>query len=225
MSYLATTELMKKLDNVAINEYGIPSLTLMENAATAVFNCINNNCKNANKQVSVLCGPGNNGGDGIAVARLLLNNGYTVRTFLIGNRKKMTPDSIANEKRLIEHGGKLENYIQNDEITNFILSSDIIVDAIFGVGLQRDVSDDFLSAIELINSSDATVFACDIPSGLDGNSGKTLGNAVKADFTITFSLGKKGLYINDGKKHSGEIIISDIGIPKELIDKFNDEKA
>lgn len=219
MNKTTDTVTMKKIDYTAINEYGISSLTLMENAATAVYKCIKENYKNA-KQICIFCGPGNNGGDGITVSRLLMNDGYKVRCFLVGNRKKMTDDAKTMEKKLSQTGGKLEDFILNDDVTKFINQSDLIIDAIFGVGLQREIGGDFLAAINAINSSNKSVIACDIPSGIDGNNGKVLGVAVKADYTITFSLSKYGLEKGDGKEYSGKVIIADIGIPDEIIDKF-----
>lgn len=224
MKKIATGEQMKKIDNVAIKEYGIPSLVLMENAAASVFNCIKDNCKNGN-QVSVFCGPGNNGGDGIAIARLLMNDGCKVRCFLIGNREKMTTDAKVMEVKLNQIGGKLEDFESDEDIFSYVNTSDIIIDAIFGVGLQREVGGDFLSAVKLINSSkNSTVIACDIPTGIDSNKGSILGEAVRADYTVTFSISKHGLEENDGKVYSGKIIIADIGIPDEIINIILNEK-
>ncbi len=225
MKQIATTEQMKKIDNIAIYEYGIPSLALMENAAAAVFDCIKENYRNK-RQIAIFCGTGNNGGDGITVARLLINDGYHVRCFLVGNREKMTTDAKAMELKLNQIGGKLENFESNEDIISYTNTSDIIIDAIFGVGLQREVSGAFSEAINLINYAKKTVVACDIPSGIDGNSGKILGNAVKSDYTVTFSLSKLGLANNDGKIYSGKVIIADIGIPNEVISNIiNDKNA
>ena len=116
MNKIADTQTMKEIDRIAINEYGIPSLTLMENAAGAVYKCIKENYPKAVK-IAIFCGPGNNGGDGITVARMLVNDGYNVRCFLVGNREKMTEDSKVMEEKLIQIGGKLENFsINGDEI-------------------------------------------------------------------------------------------------------------
>lgn len=219
MNKTTDTETMKKIDYTAINEYGIPSLSLMENAAAAVYKCIKENYQNA-KQICIFCGPGNNGGDGITVSRLLLNDGYKVRCFLVGNREKMTDDAKTMENKLSQIGGKLEDFILNDDVTEFINQCDLIIDAIFGVGLQREVGGDFLAAINTINSANKSVISCDIPSGIDGNSGKVLGVAVKADYTVTFSLSKHGLEKGEGKEYSGKLIVADIGIPDEIIDKY-----
>lgn len=219
MNKIADTQTMREIDKIAINEYGIPSLTLMENAAAAVYKCIKENYPKAVK-IAIFCGPGNNGGDGITVARLLINDGYNIRCFLVGNHEKMTDDSKAMENKLNRYGGTLEDFSLNNDILNFINESDIIIDAIFGVGLQREVGGDFLAAINIINSANKPVVACDIPSGIDGNNGNILGAAVKADYTVTFSLSKYGLENGEGRVYSGKVIVEDIGIPDEIIKKY-----
>ena len=170
-------------------------------------------------RVAVFCGPGNNGGDGIAAARILMAGGYTVRAFLVGDRNKMTPDAKAMEEKLTAAGGMLEPYNPDDRMTQVWLSAcDAVVDALFGVGLSRPVSGDFLTAIRWINHLGARcpVVACDIPSGLHADTGEVMGTAVKADITVTFSYAKPGLYLSEGRAYSGEVRVEQIGIPGEL---------
>ncbi len=218
MYLLATTAQMKELDRIAIQEYGILSLELMERAALSVSRRVQKIAEEHEKdtvpRAAVFCGPGNNGGDGIAAARLLINQGFDVRTFLIGNKEKMTADAKAMEERLLTAGGRLEPFIPDK---NWLNGCTCLVDALFGVGLKRPVSGDFLTAVRQINESSRPVVACDIPSGIDGDTGIILGAAVRADWTVTFTCGKPGLYKNDGKRCAGNIEIADIGIPDELV--------
>lgn len=251
---LATAAQMRKLDRVAIEERGIPSLELMEHAAEAAADVLWELIERryapeysaeviedshfvdpweeqkqiieiiAEKRghlprIMVFCGPGNNGGDGVAAARLLMERGCKVRAFLIGKRSSMTPDCREMERRLIEAGGKLEEFDPLDRLCRVWMSDcDGVMDALFGVGLNREVGGDFKTAIQWINRIGyrVPVVSCDIPSGIHADTGELLGAAVKATATVTFSCGKPGLYLNQGRPHAGEVHIADIGIPFEL---------
>ena len=263
---LATAAQMKELDRVAIEERGIPSLELMENAAKAVAEevlfrtgrtrkgraagssgIIYGTCdrpltqeENQQRQqieqivqdrnqdnsirVAVFCGPGNNGGDGVAAARLLMEKGCTVRAFLVGDREKMTPDARTMEEQLEAAGGKLEVYQPDDQLQwTWFVTCDAVVDALFGVGLKRPLSGDFLAAVQQINrfrSPFRPVVSCDIPSGVNADTGEVLGDAVCADATVTFTFAKPGLYLGEGRAHSGEVVVARIGIPFELEKKI-----
>ncbi len=258
MYTLATAAQMKELDRVAIEERGIPSLDLMEAAATAVAEKAAQLLREKGRQIlgraaslvvinkfglepppeeqaeiekmrdlvenqkdvriAVFCGPGNNGGDGVAAARLLMDMGFTVRAFLIGDREKMTPDTRAMEEKLLAVGGMLEEYSIDDHMTNVWLSTcDVMIDALFGVGLCREVQGDFQNAILRMNQCRADVISCDIPSGVHADTGEILGEAVRAHTTVTFSCPKPGLYLGEGGPCAGEVEIADIGIPYDLI--------
>lgn len=176
------------------------------------------------QRVAVFCGPGNNGGDGIAAARLLLEAGYRVRAFLAGDRAKMTPDARAMEEKLTAAGGVLEDYQPEDRMQQVWLTTcDAMVDAIFGVGLKRPVAGAFRTAIQWMNrlrGPMCPVIACDIPSGVDGDTGEILGDAVRADVTVTFTCAKPGLYLGEGGPCSGTVWVADIGIPVDLRQKL-----
>ena len=263
---VATAAQMKELDRQAIEEYGIPSLDLMEHAAQAVANEVRellkgyknpliggavsaiimgssdtvSEEKRAEKEqehqrlqtildekkrdkapwVGVLCGPGNNGGDGVAAARILMGMGCRVRAFLVGDRSKMTPDERAMEEKLQEAGGVLEDYRPRDQEQSFWLSQcDCLVDALFGVGLSRPIEGDFLFAVHLMQDRPdlRRVVSCDIPSGVHADTGEVLGEAVHAGVTVTFTCAKPGHYLGDGAEYTGELRIRDIGIPDELL--------
>lgn len=261
---LATAAQMRELDRVAIEERGIPSLELMENAAAKAARQLHimldkhrqticggavgvvgvrkdgkepteeelrrqeqlrelvesKNQENM-PRIAVFCGPGNNGGDGVAAARLLMKQGYIVRAFLVGRREDMTRDCRAMEERLEACGGKLEDFDPDDLLLRtWVFSCDGIMDALFGVGLNREVGGAFKTAIEWINhisSPHTPVVSCDIPSGIHADTGEMLGVAVKAAATVTFSCGKPGLYLDQGRPHAGEVHIVGIGIPFDLI--------
>lgn len=250
--YLATAAQMKELDRIAIEERGVPSLTLMENAAKAVVREIlslpipgpkkasraigyitadgheptaeEQTAFWANRQRSALvfCGPGNNGGDGIAVARLLLAEGWRVKCVLVGKREKMTPDSREMEGRLTGTGGALEDF-QPENWAEY-RGYDVAVDALFGVGLNSDLRPDAVEAVRCMGSAWWTV-AVDVPSGIHADTGEVLGRAVKADVTVTFSLGKRGLFVGEGAVHSGKVVVADIGLPRDLLQNEEDFPA
>ena len=170
--------------------------------------------------VGVLCGPGNNGGDGVAAARILRGMGFRVRAFLVGDRRKMTPDERAMEKTLAEAGGVLEEFRPEDRRQMLWLSlCGCLVDALFGVGLSRPVEGDALLAVRLMQGRSPLkrVVSCDIPSGVHADTGAVLGEAVRADRTVTFTCAKPGLYLGEGASCAGLVTVADIGIPHRLI--------
>ncbi len=170
------------------------------------------------QRVGVFCGPGNNGGDGVAAARLLLEAGYRVRAFLVGERSKMTPDAKAMEERLVQAGGALEPLdLEDRRLTAWLSTCDCVVDALFGVGLKRPLEGEFLAAVEWMNRQRTPVVSCDLPSGVDGDTGGILGAAVQAHTTVTFTCAKPGLYLGEGAGCAGKAEVEHIGIPGELV--------
>jgi len=218
---LATAAQMKELDRQAIEERGIPSIDLMERAAEGVAKAALGLLpeKPSKCRAAVFCGTGNNGGDGIAAARMLRNRGLQVRAFLVGNYERMTPDALEETRRLSESGIELEQFEQDDlGQAAWARGSHIIIDAVFGFGLSREIAEasDFGAAIRLMNGCAAPVVAADIASGVEASTGRVLGCAVKADRTVTFTLAKVGQAVGDGKLRSGETVVWDIGIPEDL---------
>lgn len=214
-----TAARMKELDRAAIEDFSVPSLYLMENAA---LSCVKEFIDHVAPKcaVSVFCGTGNNGGDGLACARILHELGYTVRCFVIGNMDNMTPDAKSMCEKLEKSGVKAEPF--SNEAYDYTLHAGGIIDAIFGIGLTREIEGLYKDAVELINRSPASVLCCDIPTGIHADTGEALGCAVKADTTVTFTFSKPGLNIGDGKKYAGKIVVAPIGIPEELIDKIKE---
>ena len=213
---LTNSAQMREIDRYAIEVMGIPGVTLMSNAAQHIASAAMERMPDGGN-VSVFCGTGNNGGDGVGAAVLLKSKGYKVRVFLIGDANKLSKDSREMLKRLEYIGGSVEAFFESYELIGWLSICGVVIDAIFGIGLNAGLQGDALVAAEMINSSPAYVIAADIPSGVHADSGAIPSYAVKADLTITFSLAKPGHFINPGSTHCGEIRILDIGIPAELL--------
>lgn len=214
--YVASSKQMKEIDKRAMDEYGIPSIVLMENAAASVFKYIKN--YNAGK-IILLCGTGNNGGDGFAIARLLHINGYDVSVYCFGDYNKIAGDAKVNFdilKRLnINVKNDLEKFIS--EIEN----CDLIIDAIFGTGFKGEISGKYKEAIENVNNRGKHVISVDIPSGIESDTGKASNVHVMADITVTFGCIKYGHILNEGRNCCGKVYVENISIPGSCIE---DEK-
>ncbi|MCQ4925182.1 NAD(P)H-hydrate epimerase [Tissierella carlieri] len=207
-------EEMKAMDFYAIEKIGIPSIVLMENAALRVIDNIDLDRMNS---ITLICGVGNNGGDGLAIARHLIINRKNVDLFIVGNLDKGTKDFNINlnilknmELKFIHITGEKELEI----LKKSLVKNDLTIDSIFGIGLTRDVEDIYKDVISLINHYSNNILSVDIPSGLDGDTGEILGISVKSNKTITFHLIKKGLL--ESKEYTGEIIVEPIGIPEKV---------
>lgn len=211
---IITAEEMKELDRRAIEDLGIPSLTLMENAGKSVAQealSLGNPSKTL-----VICGKGNNGGDGFVAARYLALKKLEVKVILIGKEEEVKPDPKINLYRLREH--RVEVY-ECPDLKSFELikeemkKSDLVIDALFGIGLRSDLKTPYYEIITYLNSLKKPILAVDVPSGLDATTGNVLGAAVKAEKTVTFAAMKKGLVEGEGSIYAGEVKVVDIGIP------------
>ena len=201
---------MKAADQYTIQKLGVPSLELMEHAAQACVQVLEDE-KVDLSHVCVVCGSGNNGGDGFAIARILQNNRYSVETFCVGNPDHYTEETQEQMHRLQECGGKITYGMPQED------SYSVIIDAVFGVGLSRKVEGRYRQVIEQMNRMRGTKFAVDIPSGLSATTGCILGCAFKADYTVTFQLKKIGLELSQGRTMAGRVIVPDIGISTDSI--------
>ena len=216
---LSDARRMKQADDTAIRERGIPSLTLMERAARALARVAAE--YRGEGPAVVFAAPGNNGGDGIAAARLLLEMdiGCAVRVFLVGDGAKMTPDTRTMTERLGEKGVTPEPFVPGDaEQEAAVLAAGVVIDALFGVGLNRPLAGDALAAVELMNRSAAPVVAADIPSGVNADTALVMGAAVNAACTVTFSRAKPGHFAEPGCIYRGELRLADIGIPEDVLE-------
>lgn len=197
---------MKETENFTMNILNIPSPVLMERAALAAYNHITNNIEQSQK-IIVFAGNGNNGGDGIAVARMLHLNGYNVDLCLIGNRDKSTTE---NEHQLYTFNSVKGSVIDFKNVN--INSYDIIIDALLGIGISRNLEGDYLNTVNLINSSNGYVYSLDIPTGINTDTGMVCGNAVNTNETICFSEYKLGLLLGNAPEYTGKLYLYDVGI-------------
>ena len=217
---LSDAKRMKRADETAIHDRGIPSLTLMERAAKALARVAAEYREGTGPAV-VFAAPGNNGGDGLGAARLLLEMdiGCEVRVFFVGSRDKMTPDCRTMAERLEQKGVRPEPFVPGDEAAEKAATeAGVIIDALFGVGLSRPLAGEALAAVELMNRSPAPVVSADIPSGVSADTALVLGDAVRASCTVTFSRAKPGHFAEPGCIYRGELRLADIGIPEDVLE-------
>ncbi len=212
---LYSAEQVRELDRIAIQEFGIPGYQLMRTAGLAVFREIINRYQDAEKIV-IVCGNGNNGGDGLVVARLYLEIGIVPQVIILGGVEKIGGDALLALNDFLgfsDQGisGKIVEY--SDDMFG---DADVIVDAIFGTGLQREVTGQWGQVIEGINNCSAGIIAVDIPSGICADSGEVLGIAVKANVTVSFVGRKMGLYTANGIEYSGDMVFNDLGVPRSI---------
>jgi ADP-dependent NAD(P)H-hydrate dehydratase / NAD(P)H-hydrate epimerase len=219
---LATAEIMRKLDRRAAEELGLPGRVLMENAARGTVAAMFRHFPDLTvKRVAILAGRGNNGGDGFAVARYLLNRGVSCPVFLFAAREEVKGDAAANLEVLSRLGGEVFEILNMEEWEaqrGKVESCDLMVDAIFGTGLKGEVKGFFQEIIEFVNSLGRPTVAIDIPSGLDSDTGKVLGTCIQASLTVTFGLLKRGLAVLPGVECCGRVVLVDISIPPSFIE-------
>jgi len=211
----ATREEIREIDRAAIGRYGMPGVILMENAGRGAADCaLDMLGGKANPHVAIVCGRGNNGGDGFVIARHLHNRGVGVTIWLLAPRDEIQGDARVNLD--IVTAMKLDIREARPDALDFA-QSDLVVDAILGTGLSGEVREPLRTAIRLVNRSGKAVLAVDIPSGLDANTGRILGECVRADRTATFALPKIGFTRECGPQQVGEVTVIDIGVPRELL--------
>lgn len=207
MEYLVTAEEMKYYDRETIETYQIPSLVLMERAALGVVEEVEKKAKKSDN-ILVVCGSGNNGGDGFAIARILLQKGYQTEVLLAGEESRMTKECSLQKTIFSQYGGKRYSKLEKFEYT-------IVIDAVFGVGLSREITGNLAELIQNLNDLPAYKISVDVPSGISSDTGKIFGTAFKADETITFAFRKLGLILYPGATFAGHVICKEIGIMKQ----------
>ncbi len=211
MRYLPGARQMKEADTYTIQTLGIPSVVLMERAAAACVRYMKEQHMNLSN-VCVVCGSGNNGGDGFAIARMLKNDGCGVTAVMAGNRERCT-EECREQLRLFEAaGGIVGKEFETGEYS-------VIVDAVFGAGLSREIEGRYAELLFAMNESSALKFAVDIPSGISADTGNILGTAFRADATVTFQEKKIGLGLYPGKEYAGKVFTADIGISSRTLEE------
>lgn len=204
---------LRELDRRAIEAWGIPSFALMESAGRACAELALRRLHGA-RRVSVLVGPGNNGGDGLVIARTLQNRGCEARVVWLGAQPpeaRLSPDFHLNWKLWTELGGRVDPALE-------LARADLVVDALFGNGLARPLGEPWRGAIDALNAARVPVLAVDVPSGLDADSGEVLGTAVRATETVTFLAPKLGFFRGAGPAHVGRVHVAEIGVPSAWIE-------
>lgn len=217
-SLVMTREQVRAFDFWAINELGMAGIVLMENAGRSCAGLIEDKLAGIKSpRVYIFCGTGNNGGDGYVIARHLLNSGYKVTVVIIGDRNKVIGDAKINLELLERIGQPFEQLnpetsVLASRVKTLTEGSHMIVDAVFGTGLKGQLKKEFVQLFEIINAQNCPILAVDIPSGLDCDTGKPLGGAVKADYTVTFVAAKTGFAKADAAQYTGEIFVTSIGV-------------
>jgi hydroxyethylthiazole kinase-like uncharacterized protein yjeF len=212
MIELLTTAEMAEADRLTMAG-GVPGIDLMENAGRAVADAVARRGGRNAATVAVVAGPGNNGGDGFVCARLLADRGYPVRLLLLAERSKLKGDAA-------EAAGRWQGPIE-PATPEGLDGAGIIVDALFGAGLDRPVTGPARAMIEAINAAGAPVIAVDLPSGINGDSGAVMGAAVTASQTVTFFRRKPGHLLLPGRMHCGPVEVADIGIPAAVLERVH----
>ena len=211
---------MREIDRRTIEEFSIPSYELMERAGQAVAEQAAKLAGPPPQKILILAGKGNNGGDGFVAARSLHEKGYSVQILLFSEGKKLKVDParnfVANAKLGIPCRIVGEHFAW-ETVPGLLREPEVIIDALFGVGLDKPLGEPYRGLIEALNREKKKVVSVDIPSGLDSDTGKILGVCVKATVTVTLGLPKKGFYEGVGPDVTGKIEVADIGIPKELL--------
>lgn len=214
MKRIVTAGEMREIDRITIEEKHIPGLVLMENAGLGVVRVVEEALQTIDgRRITILCGKGNNGGDGFVVARHLLNRGHDVSTGLVGDQSGVKGDALTN-LRAAEGSGIEILTIESKRDLKRLGHGDLIVDALLGTGVSGRVTGFLGDVIEWINDAPAPVVSVDLPSGLHSDDGKVEGPCVRADFTATMAELKRGLVMPPGREQAGEITVVDIGSPE-----------
>ncbi len=218
--HIVTSDEMRRIDRRATDEYGIPSLLLMEHAAAAITETVRSRYPDA-EAAAIFCGTGKNGGDGFAVARLLHNRGVTPIVLIVGERERISGDAAINLEICRRLGLPMFD-ITGGEFLDTALAraseTDVIVDAIFGTGLNRPAEGIYGDAIRGMLSLRLPIVSVDLPSGLDASSHEVLEPAIRAEVTVTFALPKVAHVFEPASSWCGEIVIADISIPRPAVD-------
>lgn len=226
---LVTAKEMKALDVQAQNDYAMPGILLMDNAAQAVAEAVHEALTALEgERVVIFCGGGNNGGDGLGAARWLQSYGVSVRAFIVGAALDAVQGDAALELAMFtKAGGRVEALSTEDDWVLAELAAskaDVLVDALLGTGFHGELEGDVLRACELLNKSEKYILAVDIPTGVNADNGAVCEQAVRADHTVTMALVKTGLLLYPGREYCGDIELADISMPVKLVEEYQSDK-
>lgn len=220
---IGTADSTKILDNACVDEYKIPLIVMMENAVLSAFKHMD---IEENQNYVVVSGVGNNGGDGLGLARQLCARGKNVEVFIVGNLEKLSECSKINYN-ILKSFNISTTVVENenmDELKNSIKRSDIVVDCIFGTGLEREIKGVFYDVINLVNENKNKTYSIDVPSGINATTGDILGTCIKADKTISFEFYKRGFLKYETKEFIGDVVVEHIGIPEHILEKYDNKE-
>lgn len=226
---VVTAHEMREIDRITIDNYGIPGPVLMERAGIAVASKVREllcqrtedrgqKTNNGHKKVLVLCGGGNNGGDGLVAARNLFNWGFKVSVLIFSKNSELSPDCKMQYEIAKKMGVPIEF---RKDLNNRDIHGALIIDAVFGTGLSRPVKGELAEVFAFVNKSGVPVVSVDIPSGISSDTGEILGEAIHANYTVTFGLPKRGHHLYPGAEYTGKLFVEDIGFPVELLTSDN----
>ncbi|HAD81518.1 MAG: hypothetical protein A2509_10520 [Candidatus Edwardsbacteria bacterium RIFOXYD12_FULL_50_11] len=222
--FVVTPQQMREIDARAIRKYKISGQTLMENAGRALADqaqaMLGAGKPGDRRRIAVICGKGNNGGDGFAAARMLAEKDFRTTVFLLGRIGAVKGEALSQAKKLNKGGLKIREMVSAAgpaSLKKELAGSHLVVDAIFGTGFKGPVDKNVAAVIEAVNASGRPVLAADIPSGVDGETGQAAGPAIRARVTVTMGLIKTGLLFHPGKTLAGKVIVADIGFPEKCL--------
>lgn len=225
---ILSAEAMREVDRRAIEEIGIPSLVLMENAALGLVEAVttiddteaDDTEADGIETVAIFCGPGNNGGDGLALARHLDARGYELAVFLVTAGKELRGDAAVQQAICEQQGIELFPVAPDDDLEPVLAvarEADLVVDALFGTGLSRPLEGTFAELVEALNDLPVRRLAVDLPSGLNGTRTEVFGPCIDADLTVTFAALKPATVLPPAADHVGEVVVTELGIPPHLV--------
>ena len=218
---VVTASEMREIDRRAIEEHGVPSLDLMERAGAGAAQVIAFHGLQKNQKVVVLCGKGNNGGDGFVAARYLREWGADVTCWVIGERDEMTSDALRNLVTAEDAGVRVRPYRPDDSDEDVVAElgdAKVAVDALLGTGATGRLRDPIKRLTRLLNAASTRVYSLDMPTGMNADSGEVDPDCVRSAMTITFGFPKRGLYTLPGRDLCGDITVVDLGYPESLVE-------
>ncbi|MBN1472020.1 MAG: NAD(P)H-hydrate dehydratase [Syntrophaceae bacterium] len=218
---IASSDEIRLMDRHAIDNLGIAEEILMENAGMAAFSLLRNKIGVRGRKFIIFCGSGNNGGDGLVLARMIHSGGGIVKVFLLGDSDRYKGAAKTNYGIITKLPVEVVKLKNASNVKKDLAHCEAVVDAIFGTGLDRSVTGLVAEIITLINRSKKKILSLDIPSGINGNTGEVMEVAVKADYTVTFGLPKIGNMLYPGYERGGELFVSHISFPPSLIENSN----
>ncbi|RKY79035.1 bifunctional ADP-dependent NAD(P)H-hydrate dehydratase/NAD(P)H-hydrate epimerase [candidate division KSB1 bacterium] len=225
MEVVVTADEMRRIDRIMIDEIGIPGIVLMENAGLKTAQAIAQYyAPVSGKAIVILCGKGNNGGDGFVVGRHLAAMGARVQIFLLGDKDAVTGDAKVNLEIAQASGLTIQEILDWTEFSSSLPQADIFVDALLGTGVKGEVKGLYRLAIEWLNSQRVPIVAIDAPSGVNNDDGNLLGVGIRAEMTVTMGNIKTGMLFYPGRAYGGRLLVADLNIPSSVYQKVNSQK-